>query len=119
MKTIHILINCYWGNGMSGGDRRSIELLRRWNNTDEYKFIIYTTHRFAKLLKDEGISNFLIEFTDNETNKNGIIISYFKRLLKCYSLLKRNVDVGDIVYSSTDILPDVFPGYLIKKKIKR
>ena len=118
MKTIHILINCYWGSGMSGGDRRTIEMLRRWNNTSEYRFLVYTTHDFARLPTEEGIDKYEIVYTDKEKNGKNIIVEYFKRMAECYRLLKERVKTNDIIYSSTDIMPDVMPGCWIKKKNK-
>ena len=113
---IHIFINCYWGSGMSGGDRRTIEMLRRWNNTEQYKLLIYTTHSFANLLKNEGIDKYKILYTDKENAvESNLIYSYFNRTIVGYKLLKENCEAGDILYSSTDILPDVVPLSFVKR----
>ncbi len=100
---------------MSGGDRRLIEILRRWQNTKEYSLYLYTTKQFNDLLIKENIKYanvFLTETTDNPK----ILNAYFSRMKICYNLLKQNVKEGDILYSPTDIMPDVIPAYKLKKK---
>ena len=116
---IHIFINCYWGNGMSGGDRRTIEMLRRWSNTAQYEFIVYTTHSFADLLRREGIDRYKIVYTDSDgAIESGLIKSYFNRTVNGLKLLKDSVKSGDVLYSSTDILPDVIPTAYVKRYSK-
>ncbi len=116
IKTIHILANCYWGDGMSGGDRRLIELLRRWTDNNKYELILYTVKKHAIILANEGINNCRIVITDNKcTEKTGIITAYMKRMISCKKQLKDLVKTGDYIYSTTDILPDVYPAYEIRK----
>ena len=115
---IHILYNCYWGNGMSGGDRRIIEILRRWNADSELLIFIYTTKEFSTLLHEEiGVwknTDEIITNSDNGKEKN-IVLSYHARMRKCFYELKENMRDGDIIYSPTDIMPDVIPAAKIKK----
>ena len=115
MNTIHVVFNCYWNNGMSGGDRRMIEILRRWQGKKEYNIYLYTTKQFNDLLIKEEVVYKKVFLTETEDN-NKIIDAYFKRMNKCYSFLKQNIKEGDIIYSPTDIMPDVIPAYKIKKK---
>lgn len=116
---IHILINCYWGTGISGGDRRILEMLKRWENRNEYSLIVYTTYNFSKLIEREGVRNIEIVLLDKEGIKEkNIILSYIMRTIVCIKKLKEYVQCGDVIYSTTDILPDVLPGYYIKHAMK-
>ena len=117
MKRIHILYNCYWGNGMSGGDRRLIEILRIWQCNKLLDIYLYTTKDFANLLRAENIGISKIFFTDSR-KKHNIIISYFARQKICINRLFKNLQVGDTIYSPTDIMPDVIPAVKAKKKYK-
>lgn len=123
MKKIHILANCYWGDGMSGGDRRLIEIVKRWkfenrdNTAERYELIVYTVKKFAKLMLSEGVNHCKYVITDSNCKKSdGLIISYLKRTSNCNKLLAQRVNDGDIIYSPTDILPDIIPAYKAKKK---
>ncbi len=112
---IHVLINCYWGSGMSGGDRRTLELVRRWILENEV--IVYTTENFAKIMQREEIFPKQVFITDKKVRANsGLISAYFKRTVECIKLMKRNIMSGDIIYSPTDILPDVLPAFFCRDK---
>lgn len=112
--TIHMLINCYWGNGISGGDKRSLEFLKRWQNKG-YDIVIYTTRGYKKLLDQTGITEFPIILVDSdETDEIGIIKAYMQRTRNCRK--KMQVKAGDILYSPTDIMPDVLPCFFYKLK---
>lgn len=110
--TIHMLINCYWGNGISGGDKRSLEFLKRWQNQG-HDIIIYTTSGYKKLLDQTGITEFPIILVDSaETENTGIIQAYMQRTRNCRRMM--HVKAGDILYSPTDIMPDVLPCFYYK-----
>lgn len=118
MKTIHVMANCYWGDGMSGGDRRLLEILKRWNK-DEYRIIVYTVQKFAQIMLDEGIKHCKFVLTDkNCISRTGLIVAYMKRTANCKRELRRRVKEGDVIYASTDILPDIIPSYEMKRKYK-
>lgn len=113
---IHVLINCYYGEGISGGDRRVLELLRRWQGS-EHNLIIYTSANFARLMQNEGIKDTKLVLTDGTCKKSdGIIKTYAKRTRKTVHALKQNCVSGDVIYSPTDILPDIYPAMVVKKK---
>lgn len=112
---IHVFINCYWGTGMSGGDRRVLEQLKRWKDTLEYSFIVYTTVNFYEIMKSEGINHLKIELVDvQQKKKRGIISAYIQRTRNCQKLLRNNISSGDVLYSPTDILPDILPAAMVK-----
>ena len=116
---IHIMYNCYWGDGISGGDRRVLDLLKRWADTEQYHFVLYTTKGFKKCMDDENVECKDIEYTDtNERESDGIILAYFKRSNNAGLTLRKRVETGDIIYSLTDILPDILPAVKIKKANK-
>lgn len=113
--TIHMLINCYWGNGISGGDKRSIDFLKRWQgkNRDVH---IYTTSGYKELLDANGITEFPITLVD-DSKENGILGAYYTRTKNCIKAMS-SVKAGDILYSPTDIMPDVLPCLYWKRKWK-
>ena len=118
---IHFILNCFWPNGtaMSGGDKRFVEFFKIWQNDDRFGFKLYTTKGFSEILKREGITNIPIELIEKNSIKgnSNIIINYLKRTINCI-LLKKNICNGDVVYSTTDIMPDVIPGFFLKRKYK-
>ncbi len=116
---IHVFINCYWGPGISGGDRRALEILKRWKNTDSYRFIIYTTSKFYEIMQQENITHLKVVLTDtNEKREKGLIRAYMGRTIQCIKALKKNLNPGDVLYSTTDILPDIIPPAFFKIKNK-
>jgi len=118
-KTVHVLANCYWGDGMSGGDRRLLELVRRWDDIEKYRILVYTPKKFMEFMKAEGVNHPEYIVTDEKVkDSDGIITAYRKRTASCQEKLSKNIKKGDAVYSSTDILPDVVPPYQLKKKLK-
>ena len=52
---IHIFINCHWNEGISGGDKRVLEIMKRWANMQDVEMYVYTSRSFAKLMKDYGL----------------------------------------------------------------
>ncbi|MBR6147696.1 MAG: glycosyltransferase family 4 protein [Lachnospiraceae bacterium] len=102
---------------MSGGDRRLIEILRLWQDRASLDIYLYTTNNFSNLLKEEKVFISKIFITDSE-KKSNIIASYFKRQKKCQEILMTNIIDGDVIYSPTDIMPDVIPAIYAKKHFK-
>ncbi len=116
--TIHVLCNCYWGDGISGGDARVLELLNAWHGKiDNNKVIVYTTAGFLKLMKEKFGDIYEVVLTDKGDKKN-LTLSYMGRTMECIKGLKKRFRKGDIVYSTTDILPDVIPASYIKSFFK-
>ena len=113
--TVHMLINCYWGTGISGGDKRSIEFLKRWQGKNR-EVHIYTTTGYKKLLDANGITEFPITLVD-EPEEKGIVDAYYTRTKNCIKAMS-SVKEGDILYSPTDIMPDVLPCFYWKRKWK-
>ncbi len=120
MNVIHMLVNSFWTNGMSGGDRRVIELLRRFELIDDLRIIVYGPKSFQVVLRNEGIKHIRFEITDKGISKRaGIIYTYYRRTSNLIEILRTNIrnDRREILYSSSDIMPDVIPAVYIKKKM--
>lgn len=111
---IHIMVNAFWQ--MSGGDKRIIEMLRRWVQLDneEFEYYIYAPQKFIDILQKEKIENIVYRCTQKEENAN-IIVSYIMRTYSAIRLLPKELK-GDIFYSTSDYFPDVFPAIYGKKR---
>jgi len=95
--------------GVSGGDVAFIEIFRRLNH---YKKIVVTSLLGKRLCESKGLYvDYLI--TTKEQNFKNIILTYIKRILKAL-LLKIDISEGDILYSTSDFLPDVTPAFVRK-----
>ena len=114
---IHILVNCFWKSGMSGGDRRVIEIAKCWSLIPELEMIIYSPKSFTNIVENEipGIKTCVTD-ADLEDNA-GILKAYYKRTKNLVSILKKSVSNGDVIYSSSDIMPDVIPALYCKKHL--
>ena len=111
MKILGFL-NAYT-QGASGGDVLFREIIKNFKN---YQWIIAT----SKLGKDFlSINKLNAEFiiTTNEKKFAYVIQTYLKRLVKTF-LIKID-DKIDLVYSSSDSLPDTLPAFFASKKHKK
>lgn len=114
---IHILVNCFWKSGMSGGDRRVIEIAKCWNIIPEIDISVYAPKSFTSIVEKEipGIKTFV---TDVDLEEDaGILKAYYKRTKNLVHILKKSVSNGDVIYSSSDIMPDVIPALYCKKHL--
>ena len=101
MKTIIGFLNSYC-EGISGGDVRFIELFKRFADSDK---IIITSSLGKKTCELNGLNcRYLI--TTNEGHVDNVPFTYLLRVYKSL-LLKMDVNDGDILYSSSDFLPDI------------
>jgi len=95
--------------GISGGDVCFIEIAKR---LDGYNKIVVTSLLGKKLCKSKGLTaNYLITTKEQQFKK--VISTYIKRILKALSL-KIDISAGDILYSTSDFLPDVIPAFVRK-----
>lgn len=100
--------------GASGGDICFIELAKRVN---KFEKTVVTSLLGKKLCESKGLTaNYLIA-TKEQIFRN-VIFTYFKRIIKAI-FLSPKVDNGDILYSTSDFLPDVFPVFCQKIKNKK
>lgn len=103
-------MNAY-SQGISGGDNAFIELAKRINDFD----IIIVTSLMGKMLcLEKGLkADFIL--TTKESRFTNTIYIYLKRILKSI-LLKIKLDKGDILFGTSDSLPDTIPIFILKKR---
>lgn len=95
--------------GVSGGDIRFIEIAKRINAFDK---TVITSAEGRKMCESGGL-NATYVITTKETHSRNILITYFGRILKAL-FLKMEIYDGDILYSTSDFLPDVLPAFVLK-----
>ena len=100
--------------GMGGGYVRFIEIFKHINN---FEISIVTSLLGKKMCKRKGLmANYLI--TTKEKKFKNVILTYIKRIIKAL-FLNVNITEGDIIYSISDFLPDVFPAFIWKLKNRK
>jgi len=109
MTTIIGFLNSYISG--SGGDIRFLEILSRLK---KFRKVIVTPHIGMKFCQGYKLD---VEYflTSQEREINVLSLAYILRIVKAIGFnprLKKN----DILYSSSDFLPDVFPAFLLKKR---
>ncbi|MBW2059017.1 MAG: hypothetical protein JRJ26_16130, partial [Deltaproteobacteria bacterium] len=99
--------------GISGGDACFVEIAKRLVKYDK---IVITSILGKRLCESRGLkARYLI--TTKEHHFENVIYTYSRRLLKAL-FLRVDVSEGDILYATSDFIPDVIPA-LIKKICKR
>lgn len=102
-----------YSQGVSGGDVCFIELAKRMG---KYDTIVITSLLGKKLCESNGLkADYII--TTNEQQFKNVIYTYFKRIIKVF-FSNINVIRNDILYSTSDFLPDVLPAFYQKMKNK-
>ena len=97
--------------GMSGSDNRFIEVIKRMKGKGA-KIYIITSNIGMKSCIERGLdANFIITTKGND--EGNIPWVYFKRMFLALDL-KIKINDGDIFYSSSDCLPDIFPAFMLK-----
>ena len=114
-KYLHVFVNAFWcneGGGMSGGDKRIIEILKRLEEKENLDFsvIIYAPRRFINILKDEKLGSFEYRCTNcREKAKKGLMLSYIFRTFWAIRLIPWWDSNTHCFYSTSDYFPDVIP----------
>lgn len=108
------MVNAFWQ--MSGGDKRIIEMLRRWVQLDdgEFEYCIYAPKKFIDIMERENIERISYKCTQEKDAAN-IIISYLVRTYNAIRYLPKELE-GDIFYSTSDYFPDVLPAICGKRR---
>ena len=105
-------LNSY-SQAISGGDACFIELAKRM---DKFEKVVVTSLLGRKLCEAKGLTaNYLV--TTQEQNFRNVIFTYLKRIIKAI-FLRIKIDNEDILYSTSDFLPDVLPAFCQKIKNK-
>lgn len=108
MPRIFFFMNAY-SEGMSGGDLHFIEVAKRLEGYDK---IVITSILGKKACEDRNLDvKYLV--TSREQHFRNVYFTYVKRINNAL-LLKINAAKGDIIYSTSDSLPDILPVMLIK-----
>jgi len=109
MLNILFLQNCVKKGVLSGGETRFFSILDNLKNKIEFKV-------FGLFYSDELNSKFNINKQRVKRyalyDKFGIFISYILRIFE--ALLNINFEEYDIIYSTSDFLPDVIPAFFYK-----
>lgn len=96
-------------HGISGGDVRFIEILKRIKNLDK---VIITPLIGKRICEQNKIkANFIL--TTKEPYATNIVFTYLKRLIKAL-FLKIEIRDNDIIYSTSDFFTDTFPAFIWK-----
>ncbi len=117
MKQIRIIgfMNAYGGEGLSGGDVCFIETFKRLTS---YNKIIIAPLSGKMLCEKMGIITEYLITSKEKKHFNNVIFSYLNRTIKAL-LTKVKVSEGDLLYSSSDFLPDVIPAFIIRARQKK
>jgi len=111
---IAVLVNSFWNGGsggLSGGDQRAIQIFRRINERLDITF--FTSSEGALAIRRElNVARFVV--SPEKFDKKGVIFAYSNRTKWLNRILLR--ESFDIIYSSSDFLPDVIPAYRYKIK---
>lgn len=103
-----------FSEGSSGGDIAFIEIFKRL----KFKKLTVVTSLLGKnLCIDSGLRASYV-LTSDEKRFGKIFSTYFRRILKSVFSLWR-AKKFDLIYSSSDALPDVLPAFLLKIKNPR
>ena len=125
MVTVYVFANSFWntGEGMTGGDKRILEILKRWDAETNlpFKCIVYAPKKFINILIKEGIRHISFKTTSTRSSEEkGIITAYIIHTFKALLLIpyfKSNC----YFYSTSDFFTDTIPcvvGKLFNKKVK-
>jgi glycosyltransferase involved in cell wall biosynthesis len=103
-----------YSQAISGGDACFIEMAKRMN---KFEKIVVTSLLGKKLCEVKGLTASCL-ITTRENKFKNIIRTYFVRIIKAI-FLKLEIGDGDILYSTSDFLPDVLPAFYQKIKNSR
>lgn len=107
-----------WGEGISGGDKISIELARRWSK--RFPVTIYLWEEGYRMYMRQNLDPKIIKFKIINMNpwKNmGFFINYVARILVGVVLALRMTlenEKSTIVYCATEFWMDCLPGFILK-----
>jgi glycosyltransferase involved in cell wall biosynthesis len=114
-KRLVVFFNSYtWG--ISGGDVCLLELTKRMHDLN----LLIVTSKLGKALSQAHGLNADYLLTTKEAKFKGVIRIYIMRIIKSL-FLPLKVGKSDILYASSDFLPDVIPAFVRKfrnRKVK-
>jgi glycosyltransferase involved in cell wall biosynthesis len=108
-KKIFAFMNSY-SSGKSGGDVLFLELCKYFN---QYAEITVITSCLGKKLALEYCDNLNFIITDKRKHFKNIIFTYLFRGIKAL-FFRIKLKIGDVLYGTSDFLPDVLPIFFYK-----
>lgn len=112
-----------WGEGISGGDKISIELARRWSRL--FPVTVYLWEEGYRMYMRQNLNPRKIEFkiiNMSPWRNLGFFVNYLARILAGILLsLRINLDneKNTIVYSATEFWMDSLPGFILKLRFPK
>jgi glycosyltransferase involved in cell wall biosynthesis len=106
---------CFFNSffGVAGGEIRFVEIFKRANNFNK---VVITPALGETFCKSKGLSASYIQ-TTKESRLSNVMFTYAFRIIKVF-LLKLSISNNDIIYSTSDFLPDVLPAFFYKLRNK-
>lgn len=122
MEKIVFIANLDNGEGMSGGTRIYLELLKRFG--DVFKIYLFGSAGTIKLLKSQKINKIKFISTDNNDQANlfstyGLFTHSIRRLVAGVKSVRENLSIvknAEYVFSVSDFWPDILPALFLKWK---
>jgi len=111
---LHIIANWMQGSALSGGDRIFIELAKRLS--PEFEINLYLSKEGWQICRREDLANFKHAIWANDVFvKFGYFVDYFYRTVNSIiNSFRIKLDKNDVIYSSSDFLPDALPAFVLK-----
>ncbi|MBI2641904.1 glycosyltransferase family 4 protein [Candidatus Roizmanbacteria bacterium] len=111
-KTVIAFLNAYT-QGKSGGDVALIEIFRRLKGVD---LTVVTSELGKKLCLEKKLkATYLL--TTSEKEFSNIVVTYLIRIIIALFLIGKS-QKSDIVYATSDALPDVLPALFLKLRYR-
>lgn len=101
-------------NQISGGDVRFREIAKRLNQFEKY--IVTSKFGHNIYLKENINAKYIL--ISNDTKEKNIILLYLQRTFKSL-FLDVTLSKNDILYSISDLLPNIVPAFILKSKYKK
>lgn len=115
MKVVAFL-NAF-SEGVSGGDARFIEIMKRLEEQRNIELTVVTSNLGKELCNQMNL-NAVFRITTSDHEVGNVILLYIKRIIAAL-LLDLKVQKGTILYSTSDFLPDVLPAFIWKLRNKK
>lgn len=106
------------GTALGGGDMFMEPMATRL--ADKYNFTVITSQIGAAHWNKASLTKAMEVLPENPFDNKGdpvpVFLSYCIRMWQTYFILKQEADTHFLIYSSTNVLPDILPAFFIKGK---